>query len=141
MDPAMSGAAPGRAESLAERLGFAAGDRVAIAMRNYPEWLLIYWGCVASGVTVVGMNAWWTSEEMAYALADSAPKVLFLDAERLERVHARPDMAAGMTLVGVRIPGSPAGVIPSATALAASRAPARALDRASRFPKPTLPPP
>jgi long-chain acyl-CoA synthetase len=76
-------------------------------MRNYPEWMLIYWACVASGITVSGMNAWWTSEELAYALSDSAPKVLFLDAERLARVAAQPEMAADMVLVGVRIPDAP----------------------------------
>ena len=64
--------------------GIVPGDRVAIAMRNYPEWMLIYWACVSCGIAVVGMNAWWTAEEMAYALNDSAPKALFLDAERLE---------------------------------------------------------
>ena len=98
--------------------GVKAGDRVAIAMRNYPEWQLIYWACVSTGIAVVGMNAWWTTEEMAYALADSAPKVLFLDTERLERVSARPEMAQGMTLVGVRIPGAPAGVTPWSDVLA-----------------------
>lgn len=60
--------------------GVKPGDRVAIAMRNFPEWMLIYWACVSIGVAVVGMNAWWTAEEMAYGLTDSAPKVLFLDA-------------------------------------------------------------
>ncbi|MGH6958598.1 MAG: AMP-binding protein, partial [Caulobacteraceae bacterium] len=82
--------------------GVVAGDRVAIAMRNYPEWMLIYWACVSIGVAAVGMNAWWVTEEMAYAFADSAPKVMFCDAERLARVAERPDMAAGMTLVAVR---------------------------------------
>ena len=70
------------------------GDRVAIAMRNYPEWMLIYWACVSTGIAVVGMNAWWTPEEMAYALADSAPCALFLDAERLARVASRPAATA-----------------------------------------------
>ena len=37
----------------------AQGDRVAIALRNYPEWMICYWAAVASGLTVVGMNAWW----------------------------------------------------------------------------------
>ncbi len=90
--------------------GMVAGDRVAIAMRNYPEWMLIYWACTASGLAVVGMNAWWTPEEMAYALGDSAPRALFLDAERLARVAARPEMAANMLLVGVRLPAPAAGV-------------------------------
>src|SRR5580692_2337585 len=38
--------------------GVKAGDRVAIAMRNYPEWMLIYWACVCTGIAAVGMNAW-----------------------------------------------------------------------------------
>lgn len=91
--------------------GVKPGDRVAIAMRNYPEWMLIYWACLAVGITVVGMNAWWTAEEMAYGLSDSAPKVLFLDAERLARVQEQPDMVKRMQLVGVRIPDMPAGMV------------------------------
>jgi len=92
--------------------GVKPGDRIAIAMRNFPEWMLIYWAAVSIGVAVVGMNAWWTAEEMAYGLSDSAPKVLFLDAERLARVKERPEMVAGMKLVGVRIPDAPANIIP-----------------------------
>lgn len=83
--------------------GVRPGDRVAIAMRNYPEWILAYWACVSIGVAAVGMNAWWTSEEMAYALADSRPKVLFLDAERLARVREREAIVQDMQLVGVRL--------------------------------------
>jgi acyl-CoA synthetase (AMP-forming)/AMP-acid ligase II len=62
------------------------GDRVALAMRNYPEWVVGYWAITAIGAAVVGMNAWWTTPEMAYGLADSRPKVLIADDERLERV-------------------------------------------------------
>ena len=87
--------------------GVRPGDRVAIAMRNYPEWLLIYWACVASGIAAVGMNAWWVAEEMAYAIEDSEPKVLFGDAERLERAGA-PE---GVIRVAVRAPAG-AGVTP-----------------------------
>ena len=90
--------------------GVQPGDRVAIAMRNYPEWMLIYWACVSSGIAVVGMNAWWTPEEMAYALNDSAPKVLFVDAERLDRFAAAPDLNVEMKVVGVRTPDAPANV-------------------------------
>ncbi len=92
--------------------GVQSGDRVGIAMRNYPEWMLIYWACVSCGIAVVGMNAWWTPEEMAYALADSAPKMLFLDGERLERLMTRPEMAAGIRLIGVRLAAAAAGVTP-----------------------------
>ena len=92
--------------------GVKPGDRVALSMRNYPEWMLIYWACVSSGIAVVGMNAWWTAEEMAYALKDSEPKVLFVDAERLARVQESQDIAESIKLVGVRIPDAPANVTP-----------------------------
>ncbi|HEY1414741.1 MAG TPA: class I adenylate-forming enzyme family protein [Caulobacteraceae bacterium] len=87
--------------------GVRRGDRVAIAMRNYPEWLLIYWACIASGVAAVGMNAWWVAEEMAYALKDSAPKVLFCDGERLARL---PE-TSGIAIVAVRAEAGP-GILP-----------------------------
>ena len=104
---------------LAEQ-GVASGDRVAIAMRNYPEWLLIYWACVSTGIAVVGMNAWWTAEEMAYGLADAAPRALFLDAERLERYRQIAEPPAGLRLVGVRLAQPEPGVTPFADVIAHS---------------------
>ncbi len=74
------------AQLLRDGHGVGSGDRVAIAMRNYPEWVVAYWATVAIGAAVVGMNAWWTSQEMAYGLKDSSPKVLIADDERIERV-------------------------------------------------------
>ncbi|MCC6479276.1 MAG: acyl--CoA ligase [Sphingomonadaceae bacterium] len=98
--------------------GVQPGDRVAIAMRNYPEWMLIYWACVASGVTAVGMNAWWTPDEMAFAIRDSAPDILFLDAERLANFRERPELAGSVKLVGVRIADQPADLTPWAEVIA-----------------------
>ena len=109
--------------------GVAPGERVAIAMRNYPEWLLIYWACVSCGIAVVGMNAWWVAEEMAYAIADSAPKVIFCDAERLARIRERPDMAAGAAIVATRADPAPPGVTPWSEVIAHGGAmPAVAID-------------
>lgn len=83
--------------------GVEPGDRVAIAMRNFPEWMMIYWASVSTGVTVVGMNAWWVEDEMSYGLKDSAPKVLFVDEERMTRyVNIRADFP-DITTVGVRL--------------------------------------
>ncbi len=76
---------------LADEHGVRAGDRVAIAMRNYPEWALSYWAVVSLGAAAVGMNAWWTGAEMEYALRDSRPGVLIADDERLQRVVAHLD--------------------------------------------------
>jgi long-chain acyl-CoA synthetase len=50
------------------------------------------------------------AEEMAYGVADSAPKVMFCDAERLVRIAERPEMAKGVTIVAVRAP-APAGAV------------------------------
>jgi long-chain acyl-CoA synthetase len=82
--------------------GVKPGDRVAIAMRNFPEWMQIYWACVSIGVAVVGMNAWWVAEEMQYALKDSRPKVVFADDERLARIFEHADGAGDALLVAVR---------------------------------------
>lgn len=98
--------------------GVQPGDRVAIAMRNYPEWLLVYWACVSVGIAAVGMNAWWVPEEIAYALKDSTPKVTFCDAERLERILERPETAATTRLVAVRMDNPPPGVTPWAEVVA-----------------------
>jgi long-chain acyl-CoA synthetase len=66
--------------------GVGRGDRVALALRNYPEWVVGYWATVSIGAAVVGLNAWWTTPEMEYGLRDSTPKVLIADDERIERV-------------------------------------------------------
>ncbi|TVR27339.1 MAG: AMP-dependent synthetase [Ilumatobacter sp.] len=71
---------------LHDQHGVGRGDRVALAMRNYPEWVVGYWATVSLGAAVVGMNAWWTGPEMEFGLTDSRPKVLIADDERLERV-------------------------------------------------------
>lgn len=68
-----------------QQQGVVPGDRVAIAMRNYPEWMLAYWAITSMGAVVVGMNAWWIAQEMHYALTDSQPTVLICDRERLAR--------------------------------------------------------
>jgi len=66
--------------------GVGHGDRVAVSMRNYAEWVFSYWAIVSIGAACVGMNAWWTSDETKYGLSDSRPKVLICDGERVERV-------------------------------------------------------
>jgi long-chain acyl-CoA synthetase len=90
---------------LAGRLGVAPGDRVAIAMRNYPEWIVSFAAITSIGAVAVSMNAWWTPDEMAYGLGDSGAKVLIADAERLER--AQPALGRlGIQALAVRVDGS-----------------------------------
>jgi long-chain acyl-CoA synthetase len=80
------------ASTLAQRLlqsGVNKGDRVAVASRNLPEWVIAFWGSVITGAVVVPLNAWWTTDELIYGLNDSGTSVLFVDEERLERVRPR----------------------------------------------------
>ncbi len=96
---------------LADR-GVGPGDRVAIAMRNYPEWMLTYWATVSIGASAVGMNAWWTDAEMLYGVEDSQPAVMICDGERLERFLPHVAKTPGCALVGVRVEGAlPEGVV------------------------------
>src|SRR5262245_20582660 len=64
--------------------GVTPGDRVAISMRNYPEWMLAFSAITSIGAIAVAMNAHWQADDMAHALADCDAKVLIADGERLD---------------------------------------------------------
>ncbi len=66
--------------------GIEPGDRVGIALRNYPEWIWAFMGITSAGAIAVAMNAWWSGEELVYGIEDSGLDLLFADRERLERV-------------------------------------------------------
>ncbi len=89
--------------------GIGEGDRVAIAMRNFPEWMLAHWAINSIGAVVVGLNAWWVADEMAYALDDSKPKILLADDRRLSIFGEVSDRFPNMQLVAVRTEESPSG--------------------------------
>jgi long-chain acyl-CoA synthetase len=67
--------------------GVRRGDRVAISMRNYPEWMLAFCAATSVGAVAVAMNSLWTAEEMAYGIEDSGARVLFADRERVALLH------------------------------------------------------
>ena len=73
------------AAELRER-GVAKGDRVALAMRNLPEWPVAFFAATTIGAICVPLNAWWTGPELAFGLANSGAKLLVCDAERWERI-------------------------------------------------------
>ena len=66
--------------------GVQKGDRVAVGMRNYPEWVLAQWAIQSIGAVLVSLNAWWVAEELKYALTDSGATAIIVDGERLERL-------------------------------------------------------
>lgn len=89
------------ARALRDDLGVQPGQPVAIALRNYPELLILMMAISSIGGVVVFLNAWWTTEEMDYALRDSGAKIVFVDAPRLDRLGPL-ESGLGLTLIGVR---------------------------------------
>ncbi|MEU4703438.1 class I adenylate-forming enzyme family protein [Nonomuraea dietziae] len=85
------------ANRLVEEYGVVKGDRVAIAMRNYPEWVVSFSAVLAAGAIAVPLNAWWTAQELAYGVSDSGAKVLIADGERAERLAG-----TGVPLIATR---------------------------------------
>ncbi len=77
--------------TLVEQYGIGKGDRVAIAMRNLPEWVMAFWATISVGAVVVPLNAWWTGPELCYGLLNSGTQLVFVDEEREERI--RPHLA------------------------------------------------
>jgi long-chain acyl-CoA synthetase len=79
-----------------EAFGVQKGDRVAIVMRNLPEWPVAFYGALSLGAIVTPLNAWWTGAELEYGLVDSGAKVAIVDVERYERLtehlHNCPDL-------------------------------------------------
>ena len=86
------------ANALSNELGVKKGDKVAIAMRNYPEWCISYMAIVSLGAVVVPLNAWWKTAELEYALEDCGAKLVIVDAKRLEFLSSVKDRL-GLTLM------------------------------------------
>ncbi len=114
--------------------GIGKGDRVALAMRNLPEWPVAFFAIVSIGAIAVPLNAWWTGAELAYGLADSGAKLLIADAERLDRIaphlgelSALEAMLISRSLGDLAVPASRLediiGTPPAYAALAAAELP------------------
>jgi long-chain acyl-CoA synthetase len=97
-------AASALAWRLAEDYGVQKGDRVAIAMRNYPEWPIAFWAATVIGAVAVALNAWGTGADLAYGLGDSGARVAIVDGERLERLGSLPSDGFTSALIAVRTP-------------------------------------
>ena len=87
--------------------GVGQGDRVALAMRNYPEWVVAYLGAVAAGACVVPLNAWWQADELTRGLERSGARMVVVDQRRAERIEGARERL-GLTLIAAReaVPGA-----------------------------------
>ena len=68
--------------------GIAKGDRIGIAMRNCPTWVIAYMAVLKAGAVATLLNGWWQSQELAHALKLVEPKLVIADAPRAKRIEA-----------------------------------------------------
>jgi long-chain acyl-CoA synthetase len=89
---------------LLDQFGVCKGDRVAVAMRNYPEWSICAWGTLAIGAVLVPINAWESKEVLSYLIADCGAKVVALDGERLTRIEGPGKHASALIVTRAAAP-------------------------------------
>ena len=87
------------ANHLVNHYGVSKGDRVAIAMRNYPEWMVAFTAIVSVGAIVVPLNSWGQADELAYALGDAGAKLVFCDQQRADYIADRLEELACTAVV------------------------------------------
>ncbi|MEY4373295.1 MAG: hypothetical protein RL219_2064 [Actinomycetota bacterium] len=104
------------AHLLAHDYGVRKGDRVAISMRNFPEWVFAFMAATSIGAIAVAMNALWTPDEMEYGLTNSGSNVLVCDQERADRIAPRIE-ALGIRVLVARASHAPLGAITLGDAL------------------------
>ena len=85
------------AAAFADRYGIGPGDRVAVLAANCPEWVISFWATVSLGAICVGLNGWWTEDEIRYAVGHSKPKLVVADGKRAARISG--DLGVPMILV------------------------------------------
>ncbi len=98
------------AATLVDHYGVRKGDRVAVAMRNYPEWVISFAAITSIGAVNVSMNAWWTEDEMDYALEDSGATVLIADPERVARCQGSAERLGTRILMVRSKSAAPEGI-------------------------------
>lgn len=86
-------------DALVNTWGVTKGDRVALAARNYPDWIASFVAVVSVGAVVVPLNAWWTTDELDFAIEDSGAKVVLADAERARRIMEAPNPSATIVVM------------------------------------------
>ena len=88
------------AHSLINNFRIKKGDKVAIVMRNYPEYLMCLMGIIRAGGVAVLLNAWWTENELLYGFKDSGAKLAFVDLERYQRLkRVQKDLHLNLILI------------------------------------------
>src|SRR3990167_7471858 len=71
----------GIAFNFSNKFSLKPGDRVALAMRNCPEYYELLFACWHAGLTAVPMNAKLHPKEFAYILENSRARICFVTPE------------------------------------------------------------
>lgn len=98
------------ADALAAQLrewGLQPGDRVAVAMRNRPEWAVSVVAAALIGALPAPINSFGLREELSAAIADIEPAVLACDQERLGRLAGDPVLSTCRVVVAGEGPEQP----------------------------------
>ena len=104
------------AQALRSRLGLQAGDRVALLMRNCPQYLEILYGAWFAGLVVVPINYKLHAREVEYILADSASAVLFANADLTDSLALERQALPALAAV-IDVDGADYGALQSAEAI------------------------
>lgn len=88
--------------------GIQKGDRLAIAMRNTPEWAMVYLAGTLIGAVIVPINSWGKADELAYALADSGTRLVICDEARFELIAG----SLGSLDINVLVAGNRQSLVP-----------------------------
>lgn len=75
------------AANLQHQVGLKPGDRVAMAMRNRPEWAVAFAAIALTGAIPAPLNSYGLRDELMANLVDLQPKLLICDPERFTRVQ------------------------------------------------------
>ena len=81
------------AHALVARHGVAKGDRVGIAMRNSPSWVVTYMAILMAGGIATLLNGWWQSEELDAAIREVECGLIVADGPRAKRLAAIDGLA------------------------------------------------
>ena len=66
--------------------GIKPGDRVGLAMRNYPEWMTVFIAVVTIAAVIVPINSWGKPADIIHALGDADVRLAVLDQARYNGV-------------------------------------------------------
>jgi long-chain acyl-CoA synthetase len=69
--------------------GIRKGDRIGIAMRNCPAWVICYMAILKAGGIATLLNGWWEPFEMEHAVLLTEPKLIIADPPRAKRLAER----------------------------------------------------